>query len=61
MLRSGADLFVCQLGVLDAVTSTVAALVTRPTVPFRWCTPLVRRRETRDPGKVTRALLEPLA
>jgi Family of unknown function (DUF5995) len=49
------------LGALDAVTSAVAALVTRPTVPFRWCTPLVRRLETRDPGKVTRALLGPLA
>ena len=46
---------------VDEVSSVLAYLVTRPTVPFRWCAPVVRRLETHDPVKVARALLGRLA
>ena len=45
---------------LDALVAALAFMVTRPTAPFRWLVPLLRRLETRDPEKVTRALLGPL-
>jgi hypothetical protein len=46
---------------LDRLVCVLAHLVGRPTAPFRWATPLVRRLETRHPPAVTRALLGPLA
>ncbi len=49
-----------RIGHRDAAT-TLNVYVTRPTLPFRWCVPLARRLETRDPVTVTRALLGPLA
>lgn len=50
-----------EAAALDRVSTALAYLVTRPTIPFRWCTPVLRRLESRDPANVTRALLGPLA
>jgi hypothetical protein len=46
---------------LDGLVAALAFMVTRPTRPVRWLVPLLRRLETREPEKVTRALLGPLA
>jgi hypothetical protein len=46
---------------LDDLVCVLAALIARPTVPFRWLVPLVRRLEAHDPVKVTRQLLGPFA
>jgi hypothetical protein len=50
-----------DLAVLDELVAALAFMVTRPTPPVRWLVPLLRRFETRDHERVTRALLGPLA
>ena len=50
-----------EVRALDEMASVLGYLVTRPTIPFRWCTPLLRRLESHDPAAVTRSLLGPLA
>jgi hypothetical protein len=50
-----------DVAVLDELVAVVAFTVTRPTVPVRWLVPILRRFETREPDRVIRALLGPLA
>jgi hypothetical protein len=50
-----------DLALLDDLVAVLAFLVTRPKPPVRWLVPLLRRLETRDPDRVIRALLGPLA
>jgi hypothetical protein len=49
-----------DVALLDDLVAVLALLITRPTRPVRWVLPVLRRFETRDPPKVTRALLGPL-
>lgn len=46
---------------IDELVAVVAYLVANPGVPARWLVALARRFETRDPRRVTRMLLGPLA
>ena len=50
-----------EVASLDRLTSVLAYLITRPTIPFRWIAGAARRLETHDSAKVTKALLGPLA
>jgi hypothetical protein len=49
-----------DVAVLDEMVAVLAYLVTRPSPPFRWLVPILRRLETREPVAVTLALLGPL-
>jgi hypothetical protein len=50
-----------DVALLDELVAVLAYMVTRPTAPVRWLVPVLRRLETREPDRVIRALLGPLA
>ncbi len=50
-----------DVAMLDELVAVLAFMVTRPSVPARWLVPILRRLETREPERVIRSLLGPLA
>ena len=50
-----------EVAALDEVVAVLAYLIANPGVPARWFVAAARRFETRDPQRVTRLLLGPLA